>query len=179
MAPSLAGRVELHAAHYTHAHDGDGRDWITVDKREVVNFCDHIERREWDRVAEAVLAEHAEAWQDATPNQRAGWRNWETERRLRAAGILSSWRCNNALYEYLSLSIDDALASDNAVIRALAMTDRRLGKRRLRTLRVDDSEYPFIQRLHRLRCEAEGVRDLPAASSPQADGAFADVRDGG
>ena len=35
---------------------------------------------------------------------------------------------------YLLLSIDDILASENVLIRAIGMLDRRLGKRRLRGL---------------------------------------------
>lgn len=40
MADSLQRRVEVHNARYRHAHDGEGRGWITVDKREVANMCE-------------------------------------------------------------------------------------------------------------------------------------------
>jgi hypothetical protein len=61
------------------------------------------------------------------------------------------------LKAYLRLSIDDALKSDTPLVRALAVIDRRAGKRRLRSLEVGPLEHPLVRELFRLRCEAEGI----------------------
>jgi hypothetical protein len=156
-ADSIMGRVQFYNARYTHAHDGDGRGWITVDGREIANFCDHIARRAWDRVAADVLKANAEGWKDATPEQLAGWRNYETARWMRAKGKLGRWEFNEALERYLSLPIYDALVSEEALIRALAMIDRRVGKRRLQRLAARDERQPLVRMLYELRCEAEGI----------------------
>ncbi len=68
-------------------------------------------------------------------------------------------RCefHRALWDSLSLSIDDMLHSENGIIRALAMLDRRLGKRRLLALDLPDDELPLVRTLYALRCEAEGI----------------------
>jgi hypothetical protein len=42
-------------------------------------------------------------------------------------------------------------------VRALAVIDRRAGKRRLRSLEVGPLEHPLVRELFRLRCEAEGI----------------------
>ncbi len=61
------------------------------------------------------------------------------------------------LKAYLRISIDDALKTDTPLVRALAVIDRRLGKRRLRSLDVGSDEHPLVRELYRLRCEAEGI----------------------
>jgi hypothetical protein len=38
---------------------------------------------------------------------------------------------NRGLFDFLNLSIDDAIKSDNPIIRAFATLDRRFGRRRL------------------------------------------------
>jgi hypothetical protein len=62
-----------------------------------------------------------------------------------------------ALGASLSLSVDRMLESDNAVLRALAMLDGRLGKRRLRAMRLRDDEHPLVRQFFMLRCESEGI----------------------
>jgi len=44
------------------------------------------------------------------------------------------------------------------LIRAFAMLDSRLGKRRLRTLRLANDEHPLVRQFYDLRCEAEGIK---------------------
>ena len=61
------------------------------------------------------------------------------------------------LKAYLLLSVDDALQSGSPLIRALAVIDRRVGKRRLRSLEIGPEEHSLVYELYRLRCEAEGI----------------------
>jgi hypothetical protein len=50
------------------------------------------------------------------------------------------------------------------VLRALAVLDRRLGRRRLRTLEFRTDEHPLVIGLYRFRCTAEGIRlEAPVA----------------
>jgi hypothetical protein len=67
-----------------------------------------------------------------------------------------------ALGHMLTLSSEQMLASQNAIVRALAMLDRRLGKRRLREMELSDDEHPLVRQFYDLRCEAECIRK-PAA----------------
>ena len=61
------------------------------------------------------------------------------------------------LKAYLRLPIDDALKSDSPLVRGLAVIDRRIGKRRLRSLDAGPHEDSLVRELYRLRCEAEGI----------------------
>ena len=67
---------------------------------------------------------------------------------------------------YLANPIDEALASPSPLLRALAGVDRRVGKRRLRTLDVGPGEHPLVRELYGLRCEAEEIEITPARLNP-------------
>ena len=63
-----------------------------------------------------------------------------------------------ALGDYRSMSIKEAAASDNPIIRMFAVLDRRLGKRSLLKLRDEVSEQPdWLQFFYKLRLDAEGI----------------------
>jgi hypothetical protein len=64
----------------------------------------------------------------------------------------------------LHCGIDELLSSQWPLNRALAMLDRRLGKRRFLRLEQMEREHPLVQRLHGIRAEAEGW----AAARPDA-----------
>lgn len=146
MAPSLAGRVQVHVTTYGRPdwmpYFTRGRGWITVDGREIANFS-----------TDQYLVEHWRLKQETGMQQRVS----DIPDPLRERDILPRWWFEDALWDYLSLSIDDAVSSENFLIRALAMTDRRLGKRRLRRLQIRADEHPLIHMFYTLRCVAEGV----------------------
>src|SRR4051812_6401642 len=50
----------------------------------------------------------------------------------------------SALRDYPGLSMADALASPNPLIRALAMLDRRVGQRTLAKIKLPSDEHPLI-----------------------------------
>ena len=77
--------------------------------------------------------------------------------RLEQRGIYSRQDLYDALETYLSLSIEEALHSSNALIRAWVMFDRRLGKRRLLSMRFKQTDPSFVKRWYQLRCQAEGI----------------------
>ncbi len=159
MADSLQRRVEIHTARYRKADDSNGRLWFTVDKREVASMCDFRYRISHYEFANAIrVATGATDYHD--PKQRAIYYSAEKQAdvAMHEQGVFSRWQSNHILWDYLSLSIDVALQSDNVLVRALVMLDRRLGKRRLRTLQLGDDEHPLVRQFYDLRCEAEGIR---------------------
>jgi hypothetical protein len=92
-----------------------------------------------------------------------GWLTWDGEEILNLSTIewllgretFSRFDLTDALESYLNLSIEDALCSSNTIIRAIAMLDRRVGKRRLQQVVIDATTHPFIMQLYTLRCTAE------------------------
>jgi hypothetical protein len=83
----------------------------------------------------------------------------------RQPGQHDEWSLHEALADYLNLSIADALSAEDPVHRALALIDRRLGRRRFEELDLPASEHPLVLRLYRLRAEAEGWGAMGAGAA--------------
>jgi hypothetical protein len=158
-APSVARRVALHQARYRHANEEVGRITLTVDRKEAAAFATHMGWRRVRPLADELM--HArEAWGSPAAYARA---EAEVRDRLRAEGEFSDAAAIEDLEAFLSMSIEDALASPSPLVRALAMLDGRLGKRRLRAFHFTENEHVLVRALHSVRCEAEGVSiDAPA-----------------
>ena len=133
-ADSIKGRVQLHTTGYHKAHDEWGRHWITIDGREIANMPHFYEWRLRNYIDQPNL-----------PNGFAGYMS------LFAKGGLGL-----AMNLYLTMSINDILGSQNVLVRAIGMLDRRLGKRRLGDLELENA-HPLVRLFHHVRCEAEGI----------------------
>jgi hypothetical protein len=140
-ADSVRGHAAIHITRY-----GPGlsstmtRGWLTWDGKEVLNFSTIT----W------LQAERTEA-----ANAPAADTSLVIHDRLQQRGIFSRFDLTDALETYLRLSIEDALSSPNQLICALAMFDRRVGKRRLEQLDIDATTHPILKQLYDLRCTAE------------------------
>lgn len=152
MADSLQHRVEVHSTRY---YSGEGRGWITVDKREVANFSTLGFSMQTYHLA--TVGSGLSFWDLLDRNQYYSERH-KAEKTLLMQGMYWQGGYYRALWNSLSLSIDDALRSDEMLIRAFAMLDSRLGKRRLRALHLGDDEHPLVRQFYDLRCEAEGIK---------------------
>lgn len=157
-AASVAGRVELRTTNYRQAHDWAGRGWITVDKTEVHNFCTLKYQVEHSALAQGIR-EANDATDFRDPGHRDGYHEarQQADAILERRGVLPQGWYENSLETFLSLSIDDALRSENLLHRALAVLDARLGKRRLRSLELSPEEHPLVRRFLELRRRAEGI----------------------
>jgi hypothetical protein len=133
-ADGVKGRVQLHSTGYHHFHDGEGRYWITIDGQEIASVPRWYQ---WYRRDYADRQDISKELADYVS--------------LFAKGGLGL-----AMHLYLTMSIDDILRSDNVLIQAIGMLDRRVGKRRLRALKVTAS-HPLVGLFFGLRCETEGI----------------------
>jgi hypothetical protein len=166
-APAVAGRVELRSTSYRHVHDGEGRGWITIDKEEVHDFSTLKYFVERNNLAGGIRkANRAEDWMD--PEQRAQYfeAGEAADEILEKKGVVSKGWYEWSLREYLELTVEDALASDNFIHRGLAVLDRRLGKRRLKEIELPPTEHPLVQRLLAFRRQAEGLAVRLIAPAP-------------
>jgi hypothetical protein len=57
----------------------------------------------------------------------------------------------DSLRTYLDLPVEDALKHSDALIRALAMVDRRVGKRRIEELKDRTDSDPLVDTFYKLR----------------------------
>lgn len=151
-ADSVKGRVGLHITRYRTMHDHDGRAWITLDGKEIINMV-HI----WKWLYEV---DKRAALKAGEPDLRK-WQNFEeyreeTEKELENESFFTQSHLGGAMHEYQSLSAEEILTSENPIIRAIGMLDRRIGVRRLKKVDVK-SEHPLVVATYVFRCEAEGI----------------------
>jgi hypothetical protein len=166
-ASSMAGRVELRTTHYRHSHDSEGRGWITIDKEEVHNFCTLKFWVEQNALLEGIRsANNVTDYRD--PAQRDGYYHAyeQAEAILDQRGVRSQEWFENSLREYLSLTLEEGLASTNFLHRALAVIDKRLGKRRVKVLQLSQGEHPLVSRFLELRRAAEFPAHVEGAAQP-------------
>ena len=151
LAPSLRGRVQYFITRYREAHDDHGRISVRVDGKEafkssvfdVFKIDPEIERRMDEQFSELT-----------------GRDRWNKENELLITeGAASEGMFYYAFREYDTQSIEQSLESKNALVRVLAILDRRVGKRRLASIkeRGFDGEPEWVQFFYRLRLEAEGL----------------------
>jgi hypothetical protein len=159
VAPSVRARIDLHQARYRYTLEESGRVWVTVEGREVASFdtASYVARRH-------IVAAGIREANGLRPYGNAGGHaayieaDAQAEDILRRAGEYDDNRALEDLEAYLSMSIEDALASPSPLVRALASVDGRVGKRRLRTLAAERGHHPLVRALLTARCEAEKVQ---------------------
>lgn len=159
-APAMQGRLELHSARYsTDVSSMMARAWITWDKQEILNISTASWLAEYRKLVHQIRTIN-QCTNFTDPNQRAAYDAASDEAKaiLHTQGRYSREEYFAALQDYLSVSIDDALQSSNTIIKALALVDRRVGKRRLQQMAPEDFDHPLVRRLYQLRCEAEGIQ---------------------
>lgn len=139
-AQSINKRVNLHITRYTSGSYFMVRGWITIDKIEIANFStpDNYAKFGWD-----------------TPEINA--RIVKDERHPDQAvekGEFSRWDFLEACWEYLNLSIEEAVLSNNPIIQSFAILDKRLGKRRLKIIDITTLN-PLVSKMLKFRLDCE------------------------
>ena len=168
LCEKLQGRVQIHATVLRKFHDSPGRVWITFDQNEILRASDVYYRREHEKVYQELKKNRElkpiptstnliEGM--STPECKALWKaSDDAEEVMIEQGIFETFHLYQPFLLYHTLSIEDALNSENVIIQAFAMFDRRLGKRRLRTNDLDNQTNPLILRFYQIRCEVEGIQ---------------------
>ena len=153
LADAVKKHLQLHLTRY-----GPGvsslmnRAWITWDGEEINTFS----TIRWFKALHTVATQ---MYENGERKERPGFfdQSEDLVERLKQRGVYSRDDFYDALETYLSLTIEEALHSSNALIRAWAMFDRRLGKRRLLSMGFKQTDPPFVERWYQLRCKAEGI----------------------
>jgi len=157
-ADSVKGRLEVWSTRYRHAVHQYGESWITIDKKKIATMGTlRFEIACWKTAQQLREQRQCTDWRDPTQlSDYYGARN-EAHQMVVDASIFASCDLNNSLFQYLNLSIDHALASENPIIKAFALLDKRCGKRRLESFKLVN-QHPLVCRFYEFRCFAEGLR---------------------
>ena len=156
-AQSVKGRLEIWSTRYRHAVHQYGEAWITIDKKKIVTMGTLRFEVAFYKASQR-LREERECTDYRDPAQTGGYRRAadETEKAVKDEGIFAAWDLNKSLFDYLNLSIDESLTSQNPIIQAFATLDKRCGKRRLLELEFTD-EHPLVSQFYLFRCHVEGL----------------------
>ena len=151
--------MELRSTRYHKSHDQEGRGYITIDKVEVASFCSITAWNKEHQLA-SELRQISRATDFRNPDHKTEYYSAydQAEAILNKQGICTQYDFFYSLTNYLSMSIDEALSSDNFVIKAIAILDRRLGKRRMPQQKEAYPYHPSLKRLFEFRCAAEEIK---------------------
>ena len=139
IAPELRDRIDFHLTSYRASHDGADKVWITIDGKRVFS-CKHYQA-EWA----SYLA------------YRRGLRREEVKSVMREAQIHSPGDFGNAMRLYLTIPVTVALISDDPLIKAFAIVDRRIGKRSFAKLDLSDCEHALVKAFYKLRRDSPQI----------------------
>ncbi|MFY0741316.1 nonribosomal peptide synthetase [Solibacillus silvestris] len=164
----LQGRIKIYATVYRKFHDGPSRVWITFDKKEIISASDVTYQTRHEETYRKIKEEENLRGIPFNPNWDEMFYSLERQALVKASdkseemminqNIFSSYHFYAPFMEYSSLSIEEALTSENIMIQAFAMFDRRLGKRRLENLILTSKNtHPLILRFYKIRCDVEGI----------------------
>ena len=140
ICPELKGRVDFYLTSYRRAHDDADTIWVTVDGERIFEVKYYAYQK---AAAEYYADQKAEGFFSALPGNAIRGTLSDVE-------IFSPQDFGRALRSYLDLSIHDALASTNPLIKAFAIIDRRVGKRTLAKLEIADSEHLLVKTFYSL-----------------------------
>jgi hypothetical protein len=156
-AESVQGRVEVWATRYRHAHDQEGEAWITFDKERIISMGTWTYEKKADEVR-TKLREESGCTDYRNPEHRSGYYSAydKADEIVHRQGHYPLWDAYKAFFEYLNLSIDEILTSENPIVKALGMLDKRFGKRRLKTFDAE-AESVLVKKLYECRCKCDGL----------------------
>ena len=136
ISPELKKRIDFHVTCYRKSHDGADKVWILIDGVKIFS-CNyyHSERATAEAFYSGLRGEQIKSYLDE--------REIHTPRDF-----------GQAMRLYLDMPIADALRSSDALVRAFALVDRRVGKRAIGQLDVSDAEHTLVRAFYELRRSA-------------------------
>lgn len=170
---SLVNRVAYSASGYRYLPDKIGRCYITVDKKEILNFSNTTGQIRWYQTEQeikndpyiqiSISEEDIERVKKETggkvPEERLVViaKNHKLSDYSKEMMDAQTMLCKSDFYAvantFLSSSIEESLESKNILLNIFALLDRRVGKKRLQDMRETmKMKHPIVQYFYELRC---------------------------
>ena len=147
LAESLKGHIQYFATSYSKCPDHEGRAAIMLDGKEIISGGYY---NNW---AKAALFPKDEKYQKRMQEEMAFMDDVAVQ-----LGVFDQRWFYEAYDIFDNQSIEMSLESDNMLVRIMTVLDRRVGKRRLISMKetIEDEEASF-QEFYAIRAEAEGI----------------------
>jgi hypothetical protein len=155
-ADELSGVIQIHLTTYANSAGWMGRGWITFRGEEIANFSTPETWRRFDSFSNRLCGQWPESRShNPIDNQERDINN------LVEKGEFSRYDFGGSCWEFINMNIKDAQTSTNPILRALAVLDKRTGKRNL--LIIEKSETrPLVKRMIELRLSAKSMLPIQA-----------------
>jgi hypothetical protein len=145
LCEELKGRITYFLTRYHKVHDSYGRAAILLDGKELVCFSWIEQYKKEQQVFEKRAEDRSRDWLGIYDELRPVWNETCT---------LCEWDFLSAVLEYRNLSIQDALNSEDYIIKTFAILDKRVGKRTLQRIKEAEEykKYPeWVRQFYELR----------------------------
>lgn len=158
----LKQRLKINATRYHTSLGEQRRIWITLDNREIFNASKahflHAHDKLWEEIRSKTSNPFPDCLYECFPELVGKVNDFDYSMIiLEQRNILDVDRVYDSLVKYSNISIEDALDSEDLIVKSLALIDKRLGKRRLANLKFGFDTHPLLVTFYRIRCEVEGI----------------------
>ncbi|MBW5470816.1 hypothetical protein GPJ61_23665 [Brevibacillus formosus] len=172
LCPALYGRVEYRATGYRYLPDKSGICYIAVDKKNVLNMSDITSSIRWYQTEQEIKNdsdieipinnEEIEAVRKDTKGvvpedrlkviARSRKISEYAKELLSAQATLSKSNFLVVANQFLSISIEESIESNDILLNILALVDRRVGKKRILNMAEKMKlKHPIVQYFYELR----------------------------
>ncbi len=145
LADNLKDRMDYHLTTYKNSTGYNGRAWVTWDGKEILNFSNQDTWNKHQSYSNKLAETHYLSHQPIEMSER----NIEN---IMEKGEFSKYDFAENAFKFLNLNVQEALKSENPILMALAVVDKRVGKRKLNEL-LNSECHPMIKKLIELRTE--------------------------
>ena len=147
LAESLKGDISYFATSYSRSPDHEGRAAIRYDGKEIIKGCYYYN---WTKAASFPKDEKYER----RMSQEFAYMD-DTAIKL---GVFDQTCSYRAFDEFDNQSIEKSLYSENLLVRIFAVLDRRVGKRKLISMKETiENEDDTFKEFFAIRMDAEGI----------------------
>lgn len=147
LAESLKGHMQYYVTSYRRSPDHTGRAAIRYNGEEIISGS------YWNNWKKAHLFPKDEKWE-----RRMKVENAYMDGVALDLGVFDQVCFYQAFAQFDNQSIEESLQSDNLLIRIFAVLDRRVGKRRLKSMQeIMENEPEIFQKFFIIRAKAEGL----------------------
>ena len=143
LADNLKNRLDYNLTTYTNSTGFIGRAWITWDGKETINFSNQDTWNQHQSYSNETAETHYISHKKIDDAER-------TEGNIIEKGEFSKYDFAENAFKFLNINVQDALKSDNIILKALAVVDKKTGKRTLTELSKLEN-HPMIKYLIELR----------------------------
>lgn len=162
LCEKLKNRLHIYATSYQTSLGEQRRIWITLDDKEIFQASSaHFlwaHDKLWEEVREKTSKPFPDCLYECYPEFVGKFHDLDDSMLvLEQKNIFHVDYVYDAFIQYPNLSIEAALHSEIVMLQALAMMDRRFGKRRIKHLVLDSNTHPLVRKFYQIRCETEGI----------------------